>query len=270
MALRIDLYTRCWDDAHMLGFFFRHYDALVRRYVVFDDGSTDGSLEILGAHPRVEVRSPLPYRDPDSRVFSALALLDECWKESRGTADWVIVTDIDEHLHHPDIGGYLADCQAKGVTIIPALGYWMISETFPPPDVQLSRAVTLGAPSSEMSKLNIFNPSEVEETHYSPGRHVAALEGHIALPERDELLLLHYKYLDVERLQARHEQYRTRLRTRDFANEWGHQYSWSLDDLRRDWDEKKSRLVDVSRVDLEPWTSHTGPRWWASYRKSSG
>jgi len=34
ICMRIDLYTRCWNDAHMLGFFFRHYDTLVQRYVI--------------------------------------------------------------------------------------------------------------------------------------------------------------------------------------------------------------------------------------------
>ena len=29
----------------MLAFFFRHYDPWVDRYVIYDDGSTDGSLE---------------------------------------------------------------------------------------------------------------------------------------------------------------------------------------------------------------------------------
>ena len=40
----------------MLGFMFRNYDDLVQRYVVYDDGSTDGSLDILAAHPKVEIR----------------------------------------------------------------------------------------------------------------------------------------------------------------------------------------------------------------------
>jgi hypothetical protein len=53
----IHLYTVCWDEADMLGFFFRHYDPWVDRYVIYDDGSTDGSLDILRANPRVEVGS---------------------------------------------------------------------------------------------------------------------------------------------------------------------------------------------------------------------
>ena len=106
--MRIDLYTRCWNDADMLDFFFRHYDHLVQRYIMYDDGSTDGSLKKLAAHPKVDVR-PMPvYSDPESRIASSKALQDECWKQSRGVADWVIVSDIDEHLYHPNIKRYLS------------------------------------------------------------------------------------------------------------------------------------------------------------------
>jgi Glycosyl transferase family 2 len=44
------------EHAKILPFFFGHYDPLVDAYTVFDDGSTDGSLEILRANPKVEVR----------------------------------------------------------------------------------------------------------------------------------------------------------------------------------------------------------------------
>jgi hypothetical protein len=37
----------------MLPYFFRHYDTLVSRYFVFDDGSTDRSVDLLNAHPKV-------------------------------------------------------------------------------------------------------------------------------------------------------------------------------------------------------------------------
>lgn len=52
----VHLYSICWNEAHMLEFFFRHFDPVVSRYVFYDDGSSDGTLEILGRHPRTEIR----------------------------------------------------------------------------------------------------------------------------------------------------------------------------------------------------------------------
>jgi len=40
----------------MLPLFFRNYDPWVDQYFIYDDGSTDGSIETLKAHPKVEMR----------------------------------------------------------------------------------------------------------------------------------------------------------------------------------------------------------------------
>ena len=129
--MSIHLYTLCWNDAEMLPFMFRHYDDFVEKYFVFDDGWTDGSVEILRAHPRVRVDS-LPMRAGTGSVFErCLAQLNNCWKESIGRANWVIVTDIDEHLFHSDMHGYFDACKRSGITIIPSLGYQMISTSSP-------------------------------------------------------------------------------------------------------------------------------------------
>lgn len=266
--MRIDLYTRCWNDAHMLPFMFRHYDEIVQRYFVYDDGSTDGSLNILRAHRKVEVRDASAYRDPSSKVLSALAIVEACWKESRGRADWVIVTDIDEHLYHRQLAQYLRACKRSGITIIPALGYHMISDELPGQEVRLSDAIVKGAPFGVMSKLNIFSPSDIEATNFEVGRHKASPSGNVVAPTRDELLLLHYKYMGFEATLRRHAQYRPRLGPTDIARGWGYHYAWSPEELSEDWNRLADRLVDISDTDLRPWETHTDDRWWNAFPKT--
>ena len=248
----------------MLPFFFLHYDKLVERYVIYDDGSSDNSQEILRLNPKVELRPTPRYGNPGSRVASQLALLETCWKESRGIADWVIVTDIDEHLYHPDMYRYLAQCRAQGVTIIPALGYQMLSHQFPEHKTLLCNSLSRGACDSLYSKLNIFSPNEIDATNYTPGRHTAAPTGRVVLPARDEVMLLHYRYLDFERVRKRYQVLATRHFKADIAMGWGSQYSWSSEQLREAWNFMASRLVDVSLPDLTPWETHEGLRWWRS------
>ncbi len=248
----------------MLPFFFAYYDRFVDRYIVFDDGSTDGSIELLTAHPKVDLRRRAPYEDPDSIVASGLAVFNNAWKESRGRADWVIFTDIDEHLvHERGLDVYLDRCAALGVTLIPALGFQMVSETFPVfrPGIQLQREFTQGVPWVQMNKLSVFSPDAIEETNYAPGRHTATPVGRLLLPPSDELRLLHYKYMGRAETQTRHEAFRERLRARDLANGWGHKYMWSAEDLSKDWDAMAARLVDVAN--LRPDDLLAIPRWWS-------
>ena len=260
---RIHLYTICWNEAAMLGFFFRHYDPFVERYVVYDDGSTDGTLEILAAHPRVEVRR-FPRSDPNSFVLSATRLQEEMWKESRGVADWVVLTSVDEHLQHPDFLPWLAAQQAAGVTAIPALGYQMVGRAMPDASAHLATRLTRGAPFGMMSKLSLFRPDAIAATRYRVGRHVARPEGRVAWPERDELLLLHYKYLAPAYTAARHALLATGLRRTDRLRGWGRHYRMGAAALERSFAGFEARAVDLSDPAHLPHRDHAGPRWWRS------
>jgi len=174
--MQVHLYALCWNDADMLPFFFRHYDPLVSQYFIFDDHSSDGSLDLMRAHPNVEVE-PFVRSDPDSFTLSELSISNECWKRSRGSADWVLVIDIDEHLFHPDLSKLLMRYKALGITIVPALGYQMISDEFPRSDALLCEAHTCGAPWDIYSKLTLFDPSAITEIDYGEGRHHASPDG---------------------------------------------------------------------------------------------
>jgi SAM-dependent methyltransferase len=243
----VHLYAQCWNDEFMLPFFFCHYDSFVDRYVVYDDGSTDRSLQILADHPKVEVRRFSRYY-PDSFALSEQALSNQCWKESRGVADWVIVTDIDEHLFHPELRRYLGACAEAGVTLVPALGFQMISEELPRHGDLLCEAFPWGAPWAQMIKPSIFKPDQIEEIRFHAGRHGAAPVGNVRVPEQDEIFLLHYKYLGRDRTFSRHKELLTGLGSRDIQNEWGHRYLWSHAEFETDWEGFAAQAVDYRKV----------------------
>jgi hypothetical protein len=229
----IHLYCLCWNERKMLPFFFRHYDELVDQYFIFDNGSTDGTLEILAAHDRVLVESF--NTQGDSFVETERRLSDIMWQGSRGAADWVIVVDVDEHLSHGDFRGYLGRCRSEGVTFIAAAGYEMLSKDFPAPDTKLSDSITLGVASSTYSKPCVFDPTQITKTNFAPGRHYADPEGRVVWPKKQELTLLHYKRLGLEYIKSRSIELRAGLRSGDIERFWGSHYLHSAETIEAEF-----------------------------------
>lgn len=267
----VHLYTICWNEEDLLHHFFDHYDAVVDRYIFYDDGSTDETLAILAQHPKVVVRS-LPRLNQDSYVLAAKELHNSCWKESRGIADWVIYTAVDEFLYAPQgLGNYLKECKEQGVTAIPALGYQMVSDTFPIESEPILLQVKNGCPWSDMNKLSIFNPNEISESNFHAGRHLAEPQGNIVFPKSDVLLNLHCKYLNFEKTFQRHTDLNIKLGLIDKENGWGFQYGWSRDKFKEDWDFfKQNSHENILADNYFPALEHsiTDQRWWRpSWRK---
>jgi hypothetical protein len=256
----VHLYAACWNDADMIPFFLRHYEPWVDRFVIFDDGSTDGSRELLEASGKVELRR-LDHVHRDSLVLSLRELYNHAWKESRESADWVVVVNMDEHLYHPDIEGFLEAAVDDGVTAVPALGFEMVGDGAVASDRPLLESVRRGAPRGRAGKLALFAPGEVSEIDYQVGRHRARPRGQIRYPARDELLLLHFKCLSLSRLVARHAEQDSRRRSRDRAEGWGQQYGWSAEESAAWIAELERSAIDVLGA-AHPQSAHEEPRWW--------
>lgn len=257
------LYALTWNERRVLPFFFRHYDPWVDRYILYDDGSSDGTLDVLAAHPRVTVRR-FDRAVPNSFVESHRLWQNHEWKEARGKAGWIVLTAIDEHLWHPAMPAYLAEQAGQGVTAIPALGFNMIADGFPASDTNLAETLRIGMPHHEMNKLSLFNPNALMETNFSPGRHYARPEGDVRYPESDEVFLLHYKYLGTEYVAGRNAELRTGLGKHDIQAGLGEQYAWG----KGVWDdalaEMKKHTIDY-RDPSVGFSTHID-RWWRGRR----
>jgi glycosyltransferase involved in cell wall biosynthesis len=258
--MKVDLHTIVWNEEEMLPFFFRHYDSLVEGYVVYDDGSTDRTLEMLAAH-RVEVR-PFVRTDPGSYVLSAQSLHDTVWKESRGRADWVIIAAVDEHLYHRvGLGRYLRIAGRRGITAVPALAFQMVTGVFPSSQENVSRTRRYGVPLDKYNKLSVLNPNAIDETRYEVGRHQAAPEGRVQYPKQDHLLLFHYKFLGIDYLLRRYELLSSGLGAGDKERKFGFQYDLPHSELGAEFGRLRRNAVDVTSVVARQLMRK---KWWRS------
>jgi Glycosyl transferase family 2 len=259
--MKVHLYTILWNEEDMLGFFFRHYDCVVDHYIIYDNGSTDRTLEKLKARSNVTVRR-FEFSHPGSYIFSAQALHDSMWKESRGKADWVIVTAVDELLYHPiGLRRYLRWAAWRSITAVPALAFEIVTDRFPALYANLAREHHFGAPLDPYNKLNLFNPNALEETRYEVGRHAATPQGRVRYPRKDSLLLLHYKYLGMDYLSRRYSLLGAQLGSIDRKNKFGYQYDLDSAKLQAEFDRLRREGVDAMSAEARQLLRH---RWWRS------
>jgi hypothetical protein len=194
-SLTVHLYALCWNEEPHIPYFFRHYDTFVSEYFIYDDGSNDNSVALLKAHPRthvthVKVRKEQGIAREDETTFQAFYA--GIWKQSIGRADFVILCNIDEHFYHPDMLNYLERNKNNGVTIIPSVGFDMVSWTFPRSGLPLSSLVKFGYPNPMFNKTFAFNPNKIKESGFGNDRHNMQPIGEIRYPMCLEVKLLHY------------------------------------------------------------------------------
>jgi glycosyltransferase involved in cell wall biosynthesis len=228
----LDLYFCLWNEARLLPFFLAHYGPACRRIVALDDGSDDGTLEILAAHPKVEIRH-MP-EERDSWVIASTLWWNQVWQESRD-ADWVGIVVTDE-IVGPDLPASLARHKAAGHTVLKPRGFDMVSETVDP------ASATRGVFNQWFSKPCLFRPHKITTVNLEYGNHDAHFEGEVTVCEPADLVLRHYRYLGREETWARYQALNAKRRPGDKARQLGFHYEMP----RAQFDEKFDLVLSTA------------------------
>jgi hypothetical protein len=261
--MSIHLYAACWNEERIIPFFLRHYEPLVDRIVIYDDGSTDRSVELLNASPKVEVRSFK--RAAESYLDAHLALFETCWQESRGHADWVCLVDLDEFLFQPDFHHYLAAQKDAGVTLVKSVGYDMVSEDFPPAGADLATLLTRGQRDHNLDKTALFAPDAIEQINHCVGRHLCFPVGRLVPLAKHGIQLRHFKTLGLDYLLERTHALAGRLTHDDRARGWSAHYLRHDHSIRAEFEEQlgKAELVPSPPVTKPKPEKKPEPKpWW--------
>lgn len=219
--MKIDLFCQIRNESYILQHFLDHYSSFVDAIYLFDNYSTDDSVQIAKANPKCYIQSEFGSQIGlnDNQL---LHFKNNVWKQS--TADWVIVCDADELLYHPDIRNTLQNLQDQGITMPHIQGYQMYSLAHPSPHTPLIHTHTMGVPSDEYSKYILFSPKKIKEINYRHGAHTCQPQGKIN-KQASNLKLLHYKHIGgFDRLIAQYEDRMSFITLENIQNKWGNQY----------------------------------------------
>lgn len=226
--MNIICYFINYNDSFYLPFLAKHYGKFCSKIIMFDNYSSDNSVQIAQSLG-FEVRFFGQRGQLNDQHY--LDVKNHCWKEQRGKGvDYVIVCDADEficidHLLHGSIPK--------------VVGYNMISDTLPVEDVL---EIKTGAYSESYSKQAIFCPDALHEINFVHGCHKNNLV--IVDPSVNLYVsacrLLHYRQIGgIDRMLQRHAEYRTRMSRFNLQHNMGHHYLHSDDAKRNEWNALK-------------------------------
>ncbi len=232
----IHYYAVCWNEEDIIPFVFKYYDTFVDYYYIYDNGSTDNTIKLLQNRKNVTI---IPFdTNSEFNVIENQRIKNDCWKQSRGKADWVIVCDMDEFLYHPEGIINLLIKNKSRYSIYKPKGFEMCSEHYPQKEMSILEQVHYGYESSWYNKQILFNPYKITEIDYEPGFHSANPKGIVKYCNDSDLKLLHYKKLSakylIKRYTALKQRYNKENINKGMGNHYQHDIQKIIDDYRKE------------------------------------
>lgn len=217
---KIHVYTIAYNEEIMLPQFINYYrDRFPNcNITVYDNESTDNTVSIAEEN-NCEVISWTSNNTIRDDLY--LQIKNNCWKDSQ--SEWVIVVDCDEFI---DITSDFLDLLP--CNIIKTEGWDMIGDSLNINDINE------GIRSPGYDKAVMFKPREIKEINYEPGCHNEKPEsyGDITVHYNSiKIKLHHYKWLKLDYVIQRYQEFNKRLSDINKKYQWGIHYSFSPEHL---------------------------------------
>lgn len=246
--MTVEVFTFCWNEMAILPFAVDYWSKYASHVTVYDNGSNDGSVQYLQAQGDwITVN----HFDTDGKINDTQLRMfkNNVWKQARGRADLVVVSDMDEMLCAPDIVQSLSTMRRVGGTVCYPHWYNLVSDEVPVFNGQpLHKIRPLGVAVMEFPKPLLFDPNAIEEINYDYGAHRCHPIGD-ARWFTGEIYVLHANHsLSFDHKMSRYKEMRERLSDINKENGHGIHYSFTEDILRAGWEQDHKQAVNFGAI----------------------
>ena len=243
--MRIEAFTFCWNEMVVLPFAVDYWRRYADHVTVFDNGSTDGSIEFMQKHSDLIT---IEHWETNNQINDKMLLdaKNNMWKRARGSADLVVVADMDEMLI--PMGDELQRMMDEGCTVCMPRWFTMMSDEVPThQDGKLLheiRPYAIQAP----AKAIVFDPNKIENMRYEPGAHQCQPEGYVKWFEGGIYCLHTDHNFSLESKINRYRQMNARQSAINRQKGWGIHYGFSAEHLTKWWGEAWQQTVNFNDI----------------------
>lgn len=233
-TIKIHAYFVSYNEEKILPHLLKYYSSFCDKINIIDNCSNDRTVEIIRNFGNVNL---LTYDSNDEiRDDLLLRVKNNCWKLSRGSADYVIVADCDEFLYHPKMEEFLIKAKEQNVSLIKPIGYHMVAdEDYDIVNNDPMTSVKLGVREQLLDKYIMFDPNKVHEINYNFGCHMCNPVGQLKIATSKQLYLKHFKFVGLQNYIDRSMSYCKRLSNYNKERKMGLHYNRSEEEVKQDY-----------------------------------
>lgn len=255
--MKIHLYTLCWNEMDILPFVIDYWKLLpIEKAVVYDNGSTDGSIEYLQQYDWIEVRH---FETKGQNDLVQRDIKSNAWKESKGKADFVIVCDMDEMLYSKNINEVLQQMKDGGYNVLGNPWYALCYDERPEYDPNkllhqqghkfYKQHINHHPRWGHLGKFMLFDPNLITDMGYSVGCHIANPQPYLKLFETDKVFALHInKGLSEDYFVQRRKKMANNLSVVNKRSGMCFEYWKAEEESRNEYRKYQEQSVDVNKL----------------------
>lgn len=249
-------YVLCWNEMPILPFMIDYWKLIARKVIVYDNNSTDGTLDYLKNFDWIEVR-PFPIATNNTLDDGIhIKIKNDCWKEQKNNGvDFVIVSDLDEIIWANNLNDVLQFFKKEKIAAIKPVGYDFVSQEFPiHGNMLLHEQIENCFRIPIWDKCILFQPDLVEEINYSPGAHYCnpITKDGSRFIYYSALFLFHFKYLSTEYLIMKRFATKGRLSENNIKNNWGFEYQYNKEQIIQQFNERWNNRINYKSLFTVP------------------